>query len=452
MAYTQSIIKSDRVIQAVFILTPIVIIVVTVATITFKEHWEINDIVIPNASILSSAFITVITSYSQSKAQRKRDEIQYEIKKIANDQERLLLSTVKGPLIGIRDKVVHLVDKVNTFLANVENSPHYGADEYDRLQKTKEVNHENFKEILGQISSEADKNRNFIGDIYDQMQTVINYLGKTCYTNEKEMRNNNAKEVDKQKILNSWKDICKSAIHESEALIDHIDYFLFNELDPEDFKAVQFSTALSQNCIIVVGSKRERNRSNGVALSKRAEEDYGYAESLSNDIYEKHKLKVEIITDTDIEIEKRLLKGQNIDQKVRINHIILIGGPRINRITRYFSRSFPLQYVQIKDFDTGNILDNIYSRITEKLYTGENYALVPAFKNPFADNKFIVVAFGSNKDGTKIAVKVLSDIVKGTKNDSNQELKNIINSNYPAKVVLGKENASGIIDDYDLVE
>jgi hypothetical protein len=111
---------------------------------------------------------------------------------------------------------------------------------------------------------------------------------------------------------------------------------------------------------------------------------------------------------------------------------------RINRFTREMSRHFPLEYIQIENKNSNNPTSNsdtIYSRISGQVYSGSNYAIVEGIRNPLADdNKFIIVAFGSDNEGTKTAIRFLIDMIKDDIVPDNK-LKNSINDSYPARVL-----------------
>jgi S-layer like family, C-terminal region len=131
--------------------------------------------------------------------------------------------------------------------------------------------------------------------------------------------------------------------------------------------------------------------------------------------------------------QAEILTDKVIDQKkLHENNIILIGGTRVNTLTRDLSSRFAIQYVQIGDSD------NFFSRISGQIYSGSEYAVLQAIKNPFAANKVVVIAFGSDVEGTKRAISILNDIIIGKIKE--EELKNKIIPSYPAKIISQYNN------------
>lgn len=412
-----------------------------------------TDIITPIISVVSATFIALFTYHYQSISQNKRDEILNKVNEVANNQESILLSSVRGQLIGISDKIGRICEDLSECLPDVRDyiniqSPQKDSDPTsdqknsgaspiiqappDQDAPTSAVKRiqdkaKTIKDKVEKIKDESAGIRSFIGELYQEILTVKYYIWK-AFPGENDDTNANIKIEDiqnKQQII----DNIKNALHEAYTLKYHIDYFLFDELEPKNFKNVSFSTVLkSGHCNIIIGSERERGKFKSLSIKDPAKEDQEIAKELQEMMPSKHipwfggrTNDVRLETDTSIKIDEKLLK----------NHLLLIGGPRTNYLTRKISKSLPLQYIQIEDYhNRGNLSDNIYSRINEKVFCGSNFASVQVIRNPFAYNKFIVIAFGSNSEGTKIAVKVLIEEIKG--NVSEQQLETNIPYNDPA--------------------
>jgi hypothetical protein len=98
-----------------------------------------------------------------------------------------------------------------------------------------------------EIDDKALQIREFVGELYLEIRTTNYYLKQAL----EDSQNN-------QLPIEEWKDKYKRAIHESDIVRDHIEYFLFSPLDYREFENIQFSNVLKSGCIIVVGSKREQ--------------------------------------------------------------------------------------------------------------------------------------------------------------------------------------------------
>lgn len=199
-----------------------------------------------------------------------------------------------------------------------------------------------------------------------------------------------------------------------------MNYFLFTQFEPTDFQNVEFSTVLGQEfkCIIVVGSEKEYDESTGTRHWQPAPDDKILAEQINKKMKEKHGIEFAIEDDKEVSKRPELLKN---------NHLILMGGTRINKLARDIIVSFPLQYTRSDNSD------NIYSRISEDIFAGHGYGLLQSIKSPFANDKIIVSVFGPELEGTEATVKILCGKIDGS--ISEEEMRNKYDKNYPAKVI-----------------
>jgi S-layer like family, C-terminal region len=270
----------------------------------------------------------------------------------------------------------------------------------------KEEKKKEFDERYEKIDKKALQIHEFVGELYLEIRTANYYLKQAL----EDSQNN-------QLLIEEWKDKYNRAIHESDIVRDHIDYFLFSPLDYREFENIQFSNVLKSDCIVVVGSKREQKEEVAEDLKKNI---IKYCEKV------KGKVQFDIEKDTQIKLNEELLR----------KNLILIGGPRVNSLTRHISNKLPLQYVQTEDQEI-IFSDNIYSRINDKIYSGHMYAVIQAINNPFAanKNKLIVIVYGSDEESTKIVVEALTDIL--TDNIKEEDNGKIISSY--RSIVLSKE-------------
>jgi len=122
------------------------------------------------------------------------------------------------------------------------------------------------------------------------------------------------------------------------------------------------------------------------------------------------------------------------------NNLILIGGPVVNKITKDINDKMPIF------FDKNNHWD-IKSNISKNVYPTDETGLIVKLKNPFNQDKKILLVAGKRYSGTRAAIiaflKYFKEIAKG----------NIHNKNIKARVVEGIDlNSDGIVDDIEFRE
>ena len=133
-----------------------------------------------------------------------------------------------------------------------------------------------------------------------------------------------------------------------------------------------------------------------------------------------------------------------LDTEVRAadlkKNLILIGGPVVNKITDKINDKLPVKFEP-------KFKRNIYSSLTKQVYLADNCGLIVKFKNPFNNEKSILLIAGKRFSGTQSAVvgflTRFNEIVKGNKK----------NKKILAKVVEGFDSDSdGIIDSVEFLE
>lgn len=132
-----------------------------------------------------------------------------------------------------------------------------------------------------------------------------------------------------------------------------------------------------------------------------------------------------------------------IDTRVREedlkNNIILIGGPKINIITHKINDSLPIYFDIQKEF-------NIVSRKTGVVYKYDYDCVVERIKNPFSEEKEILLIAGKRSAGTK------SGVIAITKN-LDQIIKESPKDRMFARVVSGVDrDGDGIVDSVKFLE
>jgi hypothetical protein len=401
----------------------IVIIVATVSTILITWHFQnkIEESLPAMASLAAAGFIGTFSYYHQSQGEKKRNEMLYQINKISKSQERSNLAVARGPLIRIGRDIEGLSNKLEEHLRKVKQNTQKKQYNLNHLKECKERLKPDFDDKLKKIKKRAQENHIFVGEIYYEILNAI-YDFEEAVNSIKDSYNN-VELQNSQKIIKEWEDKCDKAIHETEVLRDHIDYFFFLPLDPNEFRNVAFSSISRSNSIfkssiiIIIGSKGGED----------AKADREQAEDLEKEITAKFprlKNQIKIRNDRQVKLDEELLK----------NNLIIIGGSRINSITNELSSRFPLQYVQSSE--PGNIVqDNIYSRISGEIYSGCKYVVAQIMKNPYRDDnkKFVIVAFGPDRWGTEYAVKSIIGSIRGS--ISEEKFKNSYDPYYPAKVI-----------------
>lgn len=129
----------------------------------------------------------------------------------------------------------------------------------------------------------------------------------------------------------------------------------------------------------------------------------------------------------------------DVKEKDLKSNLILVGGPKINMITDRINKQLPIQFKTDHEFE-------IVSSLTNKVYTYDYDSVIIRMKNPFDNEKEIIVLAGKRSAGTQSAViaftQHLDEIMKGS--DKNKKT---------ARVVTGTDKDSdGIIDSVKFLE
>ena len=119
-------------------------------------------------------------------------------------------------------------------------------------------------------------------------------------------------------------------------------------------------------------------------------------------------------------------------------NLILIGGPVINRITNLVNPKMPVRFDERK---------NIHSLISGKRYASDDAGLVVKMKNPYNENKWMLVIAGKRYSGTRSAIlaflKRFDEIAQGNRHKEKLH----------AKVVEGIDtDYDGVVDDVRILE
>lgn len=122
------------------------------------------------------------------------------------------------------------------------------------------------------------------------------------------------------------------------------------------------------------------------------------------------------------------------DADLKNNNLIIVGNPKINSITDRINTLMPIYFDVNNDF-------RIMSKITNNKYPYDFDAVIIKTKNPFNQNKEILLIAGKRSEGLRSAVLA---IIRHTKEILNGNIKN---KNIMAKVVSGVDKDSdGIVD------
>jgi DNA-binding transcriptional ArsR family regulator len=130
----------------------------------------------------------------------------------------------------------------------------------------------------------------------------------------------------------------------------------------------------------------------------------------------------------------------DIKSEDMFNNLILIGGPRVNRVTDQVNDKLPIYYDEKEDY-------SLKSNISGKTYCENECGMIVKIKNPFDKTKQILAIGGKSTPGTKASILAfihnLDEIIKGNK----------FNNNKIARVVEGLDlNSDGIIDSIEFKE
>jgi DNA-binding transcriptional ArsR family regulator len=120
-----------------------------------------------------------------------------------------------------------------------------------------------------------------------------------------------------------------------------------------------------------------------------------------------------------------------VREKMKKQNLILVGGPKVNMLTREFNAHLPIRFAP--NFD-------IHSTLSGKKY-GEDVGIIEVAENPLNPAKKILVAAGLSQHTTRVAVLAL---IKKAKPFSSAPF---------AHVVQGfDEDGDGIVDQVDVLE
>jgi DNA-binding transcriptional ArsR family regulator len=138
----------------------------------------------------------------------------------------------------------------------------------------------------------------------------------------------------------------------------------------------------------------------------------------------------ELVVKLDTEVNEKDLK----------ENLILIGGPKVNMVTLKINKFLPIFF----DLSEGSA---IVSKISGKIFRGEEEGSIQLIQNPFNLNSKVLVLAGNTHIGTKASIvgfiKHLSKVTEG----------NLWSKEVIAKVVMGIDlNSDGVIDDVEFLE
>jgi len=112
------------------------------------------------------------------------------------------------------------------------------------------------------------------------------------------------------------------------------------------------------------------------------------------------------------------------------DNLILIGGPVTNRITKKVNEKLPIRFDKRK---------NIYSSMSKKTYRGDECGLIVKVKNPYNQERNIMVIAGKRYSGTRAAILAF--------------LQNFYELKKNSHIVEGiDQDADGIIDSVNILE
>jgi len=125
------------------------------------------------------------------------------------------------------------------------------------------------------------------------------------------------------------------------------------------------------------------------------------------------------------------------------NNLIIVGGPKANIITEKINKELPIYFDYSEEFRDWSIV----SSLTRTVYRDKFIGVIVRIKNPFAEDKEILLLAGKGFSGSRAAVlgfiKYTKELLKG----------NSVNSNIIAKVVRGIDvDSDGIVDDVEFLE
>lgn len=142
---------------------------------------------------------------------------------------------------------------------------------------------------------------------------------------------------------------------------------------------------------------------------------------------------------TSIPESKVRLDTETTINTIKENNLIIIGGPIVNKITSSINQYLPIYYDEEKK--------GIYSTISKKIYFDEACGMITKIKNPYNEEKSILLIAGLRNAGTKAA------IIAFLKHFEKIKQGNSFNKKYFCNVVEGLDiDSDGLVDDCEFLE
>ncbi len=124
-------------------------------------------------------------------------------------------------------------------------------------------------------------------------------------------------------------------------------------------------------------------------------------------------------------------------------NMIILGGPKTNIITDKINKEFPIYFDYSEEFKDWVIV----STLTKNIYREKYCGIIARIKNPFSEEKEILLLAGKGFTGSMAATLGVSKYPKETSKG------NSVNNNIIARVVRGIDiDSDGIIDDVEFLE
>lgn len=132
-----------------------------------------------------------------------------------------------------------------------------------------------------------------------------------------------------------------------------------------------------------------------------------------------------------------------VTEKDLKNNLIILGGPKANMIMEKINKKLPIYF----DYSEENLDWNIVSTLSKNTYREKYYGMIVRTKNPFAEDKEILIFAGKGFTGSRTAILAftqhLDEVIKG----------NQTNNHIIARVVKGIDmDSDGIVDEVEFVE
>ncbi|MFW5705145.1 MAG: ArsR family transcriptional regulator [Nanoarchaeota archaeon] len=139
-----------------------------------------------------------------------------------------------------------------------------------------------------------------------------------------------------------------------------------------------------------------------------------------------------------VEESKVKLDTEIKDSELEKNNLIIIGGPIVNRVTGLVNSKMPIYFDEEKK--------GIHSKISKKTYFADEIGIINKFKNPFNEEKEILLIAGIRNSGTRAAILAF------LKHFSKVREKNLHGNKF-CKVVEGIDlDSDGRVDDVEFLE